>query len=226
MDKVSKRTSDFLLQLGENNTREWFHANKPRYEEAKNDFSNLVDNLIARIRRHTDLGSLEAKNCMYRIQRDIRFSPDKTPYNSHFSAVIAPDGKKTKQTPFFFRIKPNDPSLCLIGGGIWHTDGKQIAAIRQEIDYNGDELKSIINQPEFLNYFKKLEGETLKRPPKGYDKDHPYIDWLKMKQFMVWHPLSEEVYSSESFADYVLDVYQTLIPFLNFWDTVLLDVER
>lgn len=223
MNKVTQRTVDFLLSIGDNNSREWFHANKSKYTEGKEDFEALVNNLIARIGKFTDLDALEAKHCMYRIQRDIRFSPDKTPYNSHFSAVISPGGKKTRRTPFFFRIKPNDPNLCLIGGGIWYADGKQLAAIRQEIDYNADELKTIIDEPKFKKYFKQLEGEKLKRPPKGYDKEHPDIEWLKMKQFMVWSPLAKELYTSDSFADYVLDVYQAMIPFINFWDAVLLE---
>lgn len=223
MDGISKNTIDFLKDLSLNNEREWFHANKPRYEHAKNDFAEVINTIIERIRKYNDLGPLEAKQCMYRIQRDIRFSPDKTPYNTHFSAVISPGGKKTTHTPFFFRIKPDMPSLCLVGGGIWYADGKQLAAIRQEIDYNADQLKSIINEPLFKKYFTQLEGEKLKRPPKGYDKGHPNIEWLKMKQFMVWHPLSEDLYTSEGFVNYVIDVYKSMLPFLKFWDGVILN---
>lgn len=222
MNKVSETTVNFLVDIGENNEREWFHSNKAYYNQAKQDFVDLVDNVISRVGEFNDLGSLQAKDCMYRIQRDVRFSPDKTPYNSHFSAVISPGGKKTKHTPFFFRIKPDTPELCRIGGGIWHGDGKQLAAIRQEIDYNAAELKSIIESPSFKKYFPILEGEKLKRPPKGYDKDHPDIELLKMKQFLVWHPLPKELYASDDFVDYVVDIYKWMLPFLKFWDGVLL----
>ena len=223
MNAVSQRMISFLRDLGKHNEREWFHANKERYNEAKNDFVSLVENLIGRIGEITDLGDLKAKDCMYRIQRDIRFSPDKTPYNTHFSVVISPGGKKTKHTPFFFRIKPTDPSACIIGGGVWYGDGKQLASIRQEIDYNADQLLDIINQPEFKKYFDGLEGDKLKRPPKGYDADHPHIELLKMKQWLVWRPITEKEYTSEGFSDYVVDVYKTMTPFLNFWDQVLLE---
>ncbi|MEO1052245.1 MAG: DUF2461 domain-containing protein [Bacteroidota bacterium] len=221
MHHISQRTVTFLRQLDQNNNREWFAEHKKDYQVAKQDWEDFINALIARVGKHMELGPLTAKDCMYRVNRDVRFSPDKTPYNTHVSAVIAPDGKKTKQAPFYIRIKPTDKSG--IGGGIWYADGKTLAALRQEIDYNAEALQGILSEKKFGQFFDGMDGEKLKRPPKGYDKDHPHIEWLKMKQFMLHHEIKADVYLADGFLDYAEEAFLAMKPFLDFMNTVLLE---
>lgn len=213
------RSHDFLLQLNNNNNREWFHDNKPFYNSAKDEFQALVTSLLVKMSDFEDLGGLEAKKCIYRINRDLRFSPDKTPYNSHFSALIALDGRRTKRAPYYFKIKPDGQSV--IAGGVWDTNAPLANAIRQEIDYNLEEFKEIINYPAFKGRFGRVTGNSLKRTPKGYDEDHSLIEILKLKQFLAHHDIDKKIYLSASFQDYLIESFIILKPFLDFMNRPL-----
>jgi len=209
----------FLLKIGKNNNREWFHKNKLTYAAAKTEFYEFVESLLNRMSDFEDLGGIETKKCIYRINRDLRFTPDKTPYNSHFSALIALDGRRTKRAPYYFKIKPDGQSI--IAGGVWEGKAALINSIRQEIDYNLDEYNEIVNRKEFKNRFASVFGNSLKRPPKGYNEEHIAINVLKLKQFLVHHEIDKQVYLSESFHDYLIESFMVLKPFLDFMNRPL-----
>lgn len=214
MVHITPEIINFLEAISKNNSREWYQDNKKDYQKARADFVAFTNALIEGMRQHQDMGSVQAKDCMFRINRDVRFSKDKTPYNSHMSAYITPEGKKTKLAGFFFRIKPDGESL--IGGGFWNGDGPTLAAIRQEIDYSAQEFRGIIEDPKFVERFGALRGDQLKRPPKGYDADHPEIELLKHKQWLAWETLSKQQYASPQFLAHVLDSYERMLPLINF----------
>ncbi len=209
----------FLVGIGKNNNREWFHENKIYYLAAKEEFEEFVSSLLKRMSDFEDLGGIESKKCIYRINRDLRFTPDKTPYNSHFSALIAIDGRRTKRAPYYFKIKPDGQSV--IAGGIWEGKAALINAIRQEIDYNLDEFNEIINNKKFINRFGNIEGVSLKRSPKGYEDDHPLIRILKLKQFLVHYNIDKRIYLSSSFQDHLIESFVILKPFLDFMNKPL-----
>lgn len=214
MTTISKTTYDFLSQISKNNNRDWYHANKDFYKEAKADFEAFTDAVIDEMRKSTDLGNITAKDSTFRIQRDVRFSKDKTPYNSHMSAYIGPQGKKTRQAGFYFRIKPDGDTV--IGGGIWQADGEVLKSIRQEIDYCADDFHKIIDSKQFKACFGELDGDSLKRPPKGYDAEHPEIKHLKMKQWLASEIVPKKVYMGKNFAQHVVATHKTVLPFLDF----------
>ena len=135
------QSQKLLLGISNNNNRAWFHENKVSYQAAKEEFQNFVASLLNKMAEFEDLDGLEAKKCIYRINRDLRFTPDKTPYNSHFSALIAIDGRRTKRAPYYFKIKPDGQSV--IAGGVWEGRAALINTIRQEIDYNMEAFNEI-----------------------------------------------------------------------------------
>ena len=209
----------FLLNINNNNNREWFHKNKPLYQAAKEEFQDFVASLLNGMSDFEDLGGIEAKKCIYRINRDLRFTPDKTPYNSHFSALIAIDGRRTKRAPYYFKIKPDGQSV--IAGGVWEGRAALINTIRQEIGYGLNEFNEIINNKEFISRFGVIEGVSLKRAPKGYDEDHALIRILKLKQFLVHHNIDKHIYLSDSFHEYLIESFLILKPFLDFMNKPL-----
>ncbi len=190
------------------------HANKSFYQEARQAFETFIGELLKAVDTFHPLGLLQPKDCIYRQQRDVRFSPDKTPYTTHMSALIAPGGKKTVQIPFYIRIKPDGESV--LGAGAWGGSGAQLYHIRQEIDYNPQPLLETLSTPDFQKYFGEIKGQSLKRPPKGYAPGHPHIELLKKKEWYIQHTITEKQYRSENFLAYATEVFKTAKPFVDY----------
>lgn len=224
MKHISPHVTDFLKDLSANNSREWFQENKKRYQAAKKDFEAFISEVLAAFGQHEELTGLKPKDVCFRIFRDIRFSPDKTPYKVNMSAAIAKGGRKSAYHPFYIHIEPGGRSF--IGGGSWAPSGEQLAKMRQEIDYNADELKKILSDPTFQKTYGALQGETLKTSPRDYPADHPEIDLLRHKQFVVSTEIDKKMLSSDKLVDYLLERYLIMQPFLRFLDYVLVDELR
>jgi len=193
-------TLSFLKKLSKNNNKEWFDKNRSVYEEAKGEVKQLVKDVIERIAQFDpSIAQLEPKDCMFRINRDIRFSNDKTPYKTNMGFMIAPGGKKSIKSCYYVHTEPGN---CFIAGGIWMPMPEQLKLIRQEIDYNGDALKKILQDKKFKKYFAGFDEESkLVRMPKDYDESHPYAEWLKLKSFTVTMPIDEAVLLDKKAAD-------------------------
>jgi len=163
-------TLAFIRDLQQNNQREWFEPNRSRYEAARQDFFSFLQTLLegAAAFEPAVVGQ-QPKDLMFRIYRDVRFSKDKRPYKDHICAYIAEGGRKTINPGFYLHISPDNQSF--LAGGVWMPPAPEMKAIRQEIDYNHQELQNLLNSPEFKKYFSGLEGEKLKTNPKGYDTE-------------------------------------------------------
>lgn len=180
----TKNALKFLQELSDNNSKEWFESRKPDFQVIKKEFDQFVQRLIDEIAKFDPLISdLEGKKCAYRIYRDVRFSPDKTPYKTHLGASITHGGKNSPYAGYYIHLEPGGKSM--IAGGSWMPDGARIKKIREEIDYNADDFKKILNKPSFKNLFNELWDDRLKTAPKGYPKDHPEIELLRYKSFIV-----------------------------------------
>lgn len=195
--RISKDVFHFLSELKANNSREWFQENKYRHDEINNSVKDFIGNLIfelARIDPHIH-ADISAAKCMFRIYRDIRFSKDKTPYKTWYSAGISIDGRKLEGPEYYFHI---EPAASFIAAGYWRPQKGHLALIRQEIDYNYRELEEALLKGGFS--VEELSHEDkLKRAPAGYTEDDPNIELLKLKSFILYQPLSdEEVLSSEA----------------------------
>jgi uncharacterized protein (TIGR02453 family) len=205
MEQIKKSTLEFLADLKKHNDRDWFMKNRARYIEAKTNFETFVQALINEIIKFDPiLRGLEVSSCTYRINRDIRFSNDKTIYKSHLGAFIVRGGKKNgdKYAGYYVHVEPGNNSM--IAGGAYMPPMPWLTAIREKIDQEGKKFLEIINHRDFIKHFGKIEGEKLKSAPKGFQKDHPMIELLKLKSYLVVKMISDkEVVGNECFDDII-----------------------
>ena len=215
---IQRPTFDFLTDLVENNNRDWFQANKSRYESAR---ANVVEFTGAWLKHMHKIDpsiddSLNAKKCVMRIYRDIRFRIDKTPYKNNFGISIPTKGLKLGRAEYYLQIQPGN---SFIAGGYWMPEAAHLKAIRQEIDYNANELKNIVDAPEFIKLFGEFrKQEQLKSVPREYSADNENIELLKLKSFVAFHQLKDEELLQKDAAEAVAAICAHIYPlnvFLN-----------
>lgn len=215
-------TLQYLKKLRKNNNREWFEANRPLYEEARADFTGFItDTITACGKVDSRLAALNAKECVFRIYRDVRFSHDKTPYKTNFSAQLKAGGKKSPDCGLYIHIEPDGKEGSFIAGGFWMPEAPLLKVIRQEIEYNADEFKSILSNAKFKKTFGGLEPHKLTRVPKGIDKDHPDAELLKHVSFIVSREITKEELTDKSLAKNIARDYTIMKPFLDFLNRAL-----
>jgi uncharacterized protein (TIGR02453 family) len=192
-------TLDFLKKLSRNNNREWFEKNKSRYLEIKDEFELFVNDVLQEMVTFDEsLVGLNPKKLTFRIYRDVRFSKDKTPYKTNVSAGISPGGKGMGVPGYYFQIEPGNKSM--IAAGMYQPSPENLAKIRQEIDYNGEQLVQILKEKKFKKIFGELWNEDkLKTMPKGYPADHPHRELLKLKSFIVLHSFADSDVTGKRF---------------------------
>ena len=216
-------TLEFLQELAENNNREWFTEHRKRYDAAKKEMEALVKDLIKGIGEFENLPNTEPKDCLFRINRDIRFSKDKAPYKQWLSAAVGPGGRHSGRIDFYVHIQPGESFL---GAGMWNPTPKQLAKFRQEIDFNPEALKSIIEAPEFKAYFPEAWGESLERMPKGYPENHPDIALLKRKQLFFMHKYTDAEVTSPNFAKEIVNGCRLIKPYCDFLNYLFFEEEE
>jgi len=217
---ISPQTLSFLSSLKKNNNKDWFDKNKERYLSSKENVAETVEALLKEIRSFDKrYAGLTSKDCMFRIYRDVRFSKDKRPYKNNLGASINIGGKKATNAGYYLHIEPGGSFLA---GGIWMPPSDVIKKIRQEIDYNGKTFHKIIDNKDFKKHFGKPDEEyKLKTTPKGYDKDHPDIEYLRLTSFIVWHKYSDKIVSSKNFVKELGKATKLMRPFLDFLNTAM-----
>ncbi|WP_181308482.1 DUF2461 domain-containing protein [Rufibacter sp. XAAS-G3-1] len=209
-------TLEFIRDLRQHNQRDWFEQNRSRYDAARLDFISFLKTLLKGASAFEPaLEGQEPKDLMFRIYRDVRFSTDKRPYKDHICAYLAEGGRKTINPGFYLHISPNDGSF--LAGGVWMPPAPELKAIRQEIDYNYDELKGILHSPSFQKYYAGLGGEKLKTTPKGYDSENPAIDLLRHKSWNTTYMLPDEVVTSERLYEECLAAMKAVKPLNDFF---------
>jgi uncharacterized protein (TIGR02453 family) len=210
---------NFLNNLGQNNFKAWFDTNRADYESARDIFNQFVDYLIDELRTSDNLQGISSKECVSRIYRDIRFSHDKSPYHTNFSAIIAPGGKKSVTQGYYVNLQPHGESL--VAGGLYMPSPEQLNHFRQAIDQHAGEFKAITANPAFVKQFGKIEGERLKTAPKGYDRAHPEIEILQLKQVTVLHYCSDQEVLAGDFPEKVLTACRVMKPFVDYLNEVI-----
>ena len=187
---------DFLKALAENNNREWFAAHRNDYLEAKDTFEHLVEKLIPIVLEiDPSVGHLEIKDCTYRIYRDIRFSPDKRPYKTHMGAYINRRGKKSPYAGYYIHLDPTHGSLW--GEGLYCPDADTLRAVRMDIYDNIDEFLVLNNSLEKSGFVLSRE-DSLKKIPAGFPRDFPHGEFLKMKHYDMYRPITDDVLCDEN----------------------------
>ena len=217
MVQIQTSTLQFLTDLKSNNNRDWFIQNRKRYVAAKANFEEFVQTIIDAIAMFDPiLKGLEAGSCTYRINRDIRFSADKTLYKTHMGAFIVRGGRKNgdRFSGYYFHVEPGDNNM--IAGGSYMPPMPWLTAIREKIDEEGDRFMKIINNKEFVRIYGDLEGEKLKTAPKGFPKDHPNIEFLKMKSFLASSIISDKEIVGDRCLDMIISASKALKPLNDF----------
>lgn len=205
----------FLEVLERNNEREWFHAHKNQYDEAKAIFESFVNAVIPLISKMDEtIRYVEAKDCIFRIFRDVRFGKDKSPYKTNMGAWITQAGRKSSGPGYYIHVQPGESFLS---GGVYMPEPSQLKKIRQEIYFNASEFKGIMKDKSFRKYFNGLSDmDKQKLAPRDFPKDFPDIDLLKYKHYTLYHPLSKDLLSSPDLPAYVIKVFEKMLPFNEF----------
>ena len=208
----------FLQGLKRNNNRDWFEAHRPEYEAARAEFEKYVLALISALTRTESLGGVTPKDCIFRLNRDLRFTKDKTPYKPFMSAYIAPGGRKSRRMGYYVHIQPGDRSI--FAGGLHEPEPPQILAWRRAIDRDARPFKKIASQASFRKYFGSVGGEQLKSAPKGYEKDHPELDLLRLKSITVTRALTDAQITSPRLIEESLATFKVMRPFLRYLEAL------
>jgi uncharacterized protein (TIGR02453 family) len=175
----------------------------------------FVGEVLGRMKKiDTSLTDLEPKQCVFRINRDVRFSKNKDPYKTNMGASFSKGGKKVQCAGYYFHL---EPGASFIGGGFWMPMAPELNKIRQEIDYNAEAFNKIINKKKFKASFGSLsESEKLTRPPKGYEADNPAIELLKLKSFVVMTAVKDSELTGKALANKVVDHFESMMPLIDF----------
>lgn len=213
MMSVQTSTIKFLKDLERNNNREWFQAHKDQYEVTLQNVRDLADAVKQGLSKKDVIE--EAK--VFRIYRDVRFSKDKSPYKNNLGVHFT-RASRERRGGYYLHL---EPGKSFAGGGFWAPNPEDLKRIRDEIAYDGKPLRKIINGKNFVKYFGTLGGDELKSAPSGYDRDHPDIDLIRKKQFVVMHPFTDQEVLDPGFAKEVVKVYEAMRPFFDYMSEVL-----
>lgn len=205
----------FLKTLSKNNDRAWFEKNKGDYLQAKEEFELFVEKVLKElIKFNSSLAGLNPKKLPFRIYRDVRFSKDKSPYKINMGAGFSPNGKLVQEPGYYLHIQPGG---SFVAGGIYMPDPANLSKIRQEIDYNGEKLEKIMRDKKLKKWFKSFSDfDKLKTVPKGYAKDHPRLDWLKHKTFIVSHAFTDAEVKNKNFLKKITEASKTMKPLIEY----------
>jgi len=223
---ISKDSLKFLTDIKKNNNREWFHANKPVYEPYKKDYQSLISQFLAAMAPlDPSLKHLEIKDCQFRINRDIRFSNDKSPYKTNLAIWMSAGQKNTNLAGYYIHI---EPGASFIAGGVYWPDAVDLKKIRKEIAFFHDDLQKIVVEKKFKSVFGELdrsETNSLKTAPKGFEKDHPAIEFLKLKCFTATEKIDDAMLSDKDFVSKVSNKLIALKPLNEFLNRALTSEE-
>jgi uncharacterized protein (TIGR02453 family) len=214
---LQSTTIKFLKDLTKNNNKSWFEEHRSAYEAAKKDFESFISTILKEYAsKDEDLVTLEATKCLFRINRDVRFSKNKSPYKNTMGASINRGGKKSIFAGYYFHCQPGE---SFVGGGLWMPMANETKKIRQEIDYCLEEFKTIVESKNFKSIYGELERAeeyALINIPKGYEKDNPAAEFLKLKSWIATRTLTDAELISNDLNKKVTEAFDALQPLVKF----------
>ncbi len=213
MNTISKSTLDFLKELSQNNNREWFTENKSTFEAEQKKVKAFYNVVMERLKVSDLIESVK----IFRIYRDVRFSKDKLPFKSHFGGQFTRATNKLRGG-YYLHISPGESFLA---GGFWEPNKEDLARIRKEFETDASEIRAIVNTADFKKYFGKLKGDAVKSAPRGFDKNHPNIDLIRLKQFIVSREFTDDEVLAPNFLNEVVSSFVAMRPYLDYMSDVL-----
>ncbi len=212
MAVITKENFQFLKKLQKNNNRDWFNENKEEYLKQHQNTIDFADLLLNKISTHDNIETPTGKKSLYRIYRDVRFSKDKSPYKSHWAGGFKRATNELRGG-YYFHIEPGN---SMLGGGFWGPNKEDLLRIREDIASNASDLRKVLDSKSFKDTFGSLQGEQLKTAPKGFDKEHPDVDLLRYKQFIISTRFTDEEVLSPDFVNKVNEGFKKMRPFLDY----------
>ena len=210
---------NFLSELRVNNNKEWFDQNRDRYEESRKKVLFLTELVIHEVGKFDpEIVGLTAKDCVFRIFRDVRFSHDKTPYKVNMGSFIARGGRKSMGAGYYFHIEPGG---SFVGGGSYCPPADSLKALRTEIFDHPDEFKKLIYSDSFRKTYPEMYDDKLKTPPKGFPKEFPDVDLLKYKSYAFTSRIDDSVVTSDAYVGKIIDAFKELAPVNRFLNTAI-----
>ena len=223
---LTKDAIQFIDDLGKNNNTEWMHANKKRYDSYKKDYHNFITSILEVMKPlDASLEPLEVKNCTFRINRDIRFSKDKSPYKTNIGVWLSSNKLRKNSPGYYIHFEKGN---SFVAGGVWCPEAEDLKRIRKEIAFFHEDLEAILNEKIFQKEFQNItveEGQVLKIAPKGYDPNHPAIAFLKLKSFTVSQKIEDKLFSEPNFSKKIAEKLIAIKP-LNEFLTRALETEE
>ncbi len=209
-----KKAFEFLDQVRENNNREWFAQHKSEYDLIVKQNKVFFNQIYSELQKHDSLEGIH----IFRIYKDVRFSKDKSPYKTNFGAGYSRT-KPLLRGGYYVHLEPQN---SFVGGGFWAPNNQDLMRLRKEFEMDASEIKKIVSDKTFVKYFGELQGEDgVKTAPKGFDKNHPDIDLIKKKQYVVMRKFSDQEVLADSFSKEVLNTFLAMRPFLDYMSEVL-----
>jgi uncharacterized protein (TIGR02453 family) len=219
---LQQSTLKFLKDLAKNNDKSWFEPHREQYEEAKQDYEGFIQAVLDRqSKKDEDLKELTAKKCMFRINRDVRFSKDKSPYKTNLGASMNRGGKKSVFAGYYFHC---EPGKSFAGGGLWMPMPPDMKKIRQEIDYCYDEFHQIVTAKKFKQVYGELHSAgdiKLTKVPQGFEKDNPAAEYLKLKSWLAMREVSDAELTSKDLVKKTVEAFEALQPMIKFLNKAL-----
>lgn len=219
MSKATIKPSnfEFLKLIKKNNDRDWFNAHKERYLNELKNIEQFADALLIEMNKHDVIETVSGKKSLHRIYRDVRFSKDKTPYNSHWGGSFK-RATKARRGSYYFHFAPGN---SFVAGGFWGPEPADLKRIRDEFSYDAKNFRAILKNKNFVNTFGTLKGEQIKTTPKGFDADDNAIDLLRYKQFLLIKKFTDKEVLSADFLKTVNTTFKQMRPFLDYMSDVL-----
>lgn len=220
---IEKTTLQFLSSLKKNNNKPWFEKNRKAYDAAKENMLMLSAAMIKQLSKTVPaLLSIQPKDTLFRINRDVRFSKDKSPYKTNMGMYLNPEGKKADSPGYYIHI---EPGKSFMAAGLWMPQPNTLAKIRQEIDYNLKDWQKILSGKSFKQSYEKgmSQEDRLSRPPKGYDKENPAAEYLQLKSFVVIRPLTDAEIMTKDFVKNAAKHFAAAKPMIDFLKTAITD---
>ena len=214
---LDKNAFDFLKKLSKNNSRDWFNKHKADYETAREQAIVFADSVLKYMRTHDEIENENGKASLFRIYRDVRFSKDKTPYQTCWHGYFKRAGKKLRGG-YYFHLAPGN---TYIGGGFWGPNKDELSRIRVDIEYNHEDWRKMLANKKLKTTFGAMQGEQLKTAPQGFPKDHEAVDLLRYKQFTFRHDFTDKDILAKDFDKTMSNAFKNLRPFFDYMSDVL-----
>ena len=225
---------DFLSDVAENNNREWFHQHRAAYDAARAEWEHGVGQALERIITFDqEVATQTVKDCTYRFYRDTRFSPDKSPYKTHFGAYICAKGKKALRGGYYIHMEPRQ---CVVAVGSYWLPTNILTACRNEIMANEEEWLSCVESRAFKKFFAGPDDADWESPqgfgltklkscPSGFPRDYQFVKYLRMKDYCAWHHVADDFYEGDGWLDKVERIFRAAKPMMDFMNAVIDDYE-